>query len=673
MSRQFRFSLFLCLLLAIGASAALHAQDATSDPPQPISVSHSEPTQFTNGQAGILSVFGANFTADTTIRLVGMGLLPVTFVNSGALTAALPSDLPTGQYTIEVSAPGGGTVASPNTLTVVAPVVLPTAAPPTLIPTTAPTLEPPTPIPGQPSLIVRDFAAIPSIVAPGGPVGLTFVLLNQGNRTAQGVSVALDSGGKFYPAAGQAGAALPDLPPGSSVQVTLSALAARDAAEGPTNIPITMAYRDFEGKTYTAKADLAVEIAALNEMAQVTLVRYVVEPALAVPGAPVTIRVTVSNSGNATAAHVLLRIAGEKNVLLAGEQGDSFPIGDIAAGQSVTVDLPLVVNPEADAGPQSQPVTLSYLQSAAAKDTTTSMTIEVARVTQPEALILLASYSTGDDEAALHPGDRFTLKLTLNNVGSADAVETLVTFGTVDVPPASSGDTGSGSGSGSSGSGSSSSGSGGAFAPLGAGDTLFLGTVGVGASIALEQEFIVNSSVTSGIYSLPITVRYQKSDGSAATQNLRASVIVVAPLRVQTSLASPLPETANVGEPLPVSLKVANHGTSAFNVTAAAVTAENAELLDGANTLLSPIKADKDETISATILPSAAGEYSVTFTLTYTDDLNRVQTLTQTFSGQAVVPPEPELPPDMPVTPAAAPEEENFLGRLLLGFLGLGG
>ena len=259
------FYLAFLIVLLIGASLSVLAQETTETPvdptatvaPQPVMVIHTEPGQFTNGQVGVLSVFGANFTDQTTVRLVGIGLLQVTFVNGGALTAVLPADLSPGQYGIEVSTPGGGSAMSPNSITVSSPPQpLPTAAPPTDVPTAFPTLVPPTAVPGQPSLIVRDFAAIPSIVAPGAPLALTFVLLNQGNRAAQGVSVSLDPGGKFLPANGQAGVALPDMPPGSSVQVTLNAMAARDAAEGPTNIPITMSYRDFEGKPYTDKATL---------------------------------------------------------------------------------------------------------------------------------------------------------------------------------------------------------------------------------------------------------------------------------------------------------------------------------------------------------------------------------------------------------------------------------
>ncbi len=658
---------FLLLLVAL-LSVALPRSPAAVQGQGAVTVTNSEPGTFVNGQvAGVLSVFGSNFTESTTIRLVGLGLLDVTFVNSGALRAVLPPELPTGVFGIEVSDPAGGTVISPNTLTVVTPPPIPpTAAPPTDIPTAVPTAQPtsvPTALPGQPSLIVRDFVAIPSTTSPGGAVALNFVLVNQGNRTAQGVSVAIDSGGKFVPAGGRAGSTLPDMPPGSSVQVNLNVLTAMDATEGPTSVPITMSYYDFEGTAYTSKADLSVTVAASEEISQVTLVRYEFEPQTAIPGEPVTVRISVSNTGNRLASRVLLRVAGENSILLAGAQGDSFPLGDIAPGEGVTAELPMIVNPAAEAGPQSQPVTISYTQDTEPKESTTSMTIVVARVIRPEPLILLQDYSLGDDVETLSPGDRFTLSLTLQNVGEGDAPGVLVTFGTVEGGTSSNGTPPSG------GSITPSS----AFAPLGAGDTLFLGTLAAGGNLALEQEFIVNSSVTSGIYSLPITVRYQKSDASVDQQNLRASVIVIAPLRLQTSLESPLPETLNTGEPYPVTLQLVNQGTTTINMISASVTAENAEIVDGAEALLSPIRADDDDSLTALIMPQEEGEFSVTFSLRYTDDLNRERTMDLTFAGAAVTPPPfeppPEIIPEMPVEE----EEENFLGRLLLGFLGLGG
>jgi hypothetical protein len=216
----------LIVLMVVAAlallSGAVFAQSGEGGPveqplqPQqetPLSVTGAEPPSVTSGQNNTISVFGANFTNSSVVRLVGFGLLETTFINGNALTAVVPGSVGPGTYTINVSDPANGEAVAPTQLTVNAPFV-PTAtfttAPTFSPPTPTNTLAPPTPVPGQPSLVVRNFTSIPSGVAPGGSVVISFEIVNQGNRTAEGVSVSLDSGGKFVPAAGQASATLPN-------------------------------------------------------------------------------------------------------------------------------------------------------------------------------------------------------------------------------------------------------------------------------------------------------------------------------------------------------------------------------------------------------------------------------------------------------------------------------
>src|SRR5205085_154612 len=98
------------------------------------------------------------------------------------------------------------------------------------------------------------------------------------------------------------------------------------------------------------------------------------------------------------------------------------------------------------------------------------------------------------------------------------------------------------------------------FAPLGAGDTIYVGTIaGSGGDYELTQDFIVSGTVNSGIYSLPVTLRFNKPDGSAGQVNLRASIVVVAPPKLQIILDSPIPENVNAGEPFPIALTFKNN------------------------------------------------------------------------------------------------------------------
>lgn len=654
----------------------------TAQTPLPIVVSSLEPGTVRNDAAATISVFGSGFSAQTTVRLVGVGLLSVTYINPGALMASVPAGTTPGVYAVEVSDPVTGTTVAPISVTVQPPPtpfpttgVLPTFEPPTPFPTQAP----PTPMPGQPSLVARSFVAVPSPAAPGDTIRLLIELVNQGSRNADGITVSVGADGNFSPANGTAGVTLPSLPAGASVSIELNVVAARTAPAGAANIPIQMSYRDFSGSTYTSNASLSVIITEVSRAAQLIVARYSLEPNPVVPGEPVTLELLVVNTGNVPANSVLVRTSGD-SVLLPGISGDSFPLGDMLPGQTTSVRMPMIAASDAEAGPRAQGLTLSYVAEGEAGETTTSVTIPVSEVTPETPRILLDTYSYGDD--ILRPGMRFMLDLTLENVGRGTARDLAVTFGNVETsggtPPGGGGDGGSDSGSGS-GSTTTTTVPGNAFATLGTGGTRFIGDMLAGESLDLTQEFIVSGTVASGIYTLPVTLRYTLSDGDAVQEVLPVSVVVVSPPRVQTNLETPLPETINVGEAIPLGLSVVNLRTTEIAFFRAEVVTENAEILEGASQPLMPLKGNDDQMISALIMPQAPGSYSVTYRLHYRDDLNQEQVIEIPFTGEAVEPPpmpepvDPFPPEEVPVEPVDTAQPDNSLGMLLLGFLGLGG
>jgi hypothetical protein len=182
--------------------------------------------------------------------------------------------------------------------------------------------------------------------------------------------------------------------------------------------------------------------------------------------------------------------------------------------------------------------------------------------------------------------------------------------------------------------------------------------------------------VKSGIYSLPITLNYRKPDGEAVKENLSASLLVVVPPRLLVNLQSPVPEIANVGEPFPLALDIVNAGDATVKLTLARVEAENADVLEGQEIPLSPLANDEDTSINALVMSMSEGPVEVTVTILYLDDLNREQTIVNSYSSQAMLPPTPEFMPT-PETPDQAGGEGdaapgNLIERLLLGLLGLG-
>lgn len=630
-----------------------------TDEPTPIpqiSVTGSEPQQITSGTQGTLSIFGANFTADSTVRLVGYGLLSVTFVNSSALTAALPAVIPAGTYGVEVSDPVRGTAVSPNTLTLLP---QPTTPAPTDRP--APTSPPPTAIPGQPSLIVRSYNVSPTNVAPGGTIALVIDVYNQGNYTAKAVSLMVDSGGSFVPSSNQASVLLPDIAPGGSTTATLTAIARDDASPGTTTIPITLSYRDEDGATYSSSGTLAASVREVIEISQLTLSGYAIAPNPARPGEPVVVTIQISNSGNETASQVLLRIPTNEGVLLAGPQGDSFPLGSLGPGQSRTVDLALIASPEASAGPQNQSVNITYFQGGDSNQVTGSMTIQMAERQVDAPLLLLSSYDSGQD--VLQPGDRFTLTMTLQNVGTAPVSDLIVLFSAQESENGGTTYT--------------------TFAPQGAGGTIYVGELAAnGTVVELTHDFVVDGTVSSGIYGLPIRMRYKLPDGTQEEDFLQASLVVVQLPRLQFSREIEPPARATVGQSFPLLVRVANIGSQDVDLTVARVSVDGGEVTDGAETFMGTLRVLDDTEIEAEILPTQEGPVTITLSLFYLDDLNRERSFELTFETTAVARPTPPPPPertapglDFVPLPEEAPiqqPEGDVVGRLLLGLLGLG-
>lgn len=664
----------MSLLVLVGV---VIAQDPASTPeesgrqPCVVTFERMYPREFTTGTAGTLTIEGSGFdgTRNPVVSVIGFRALTTTVLNSERIIATIPADIPPRDvYRIAISQPGCGdpiySPTNPRNFTVL--------AAPTPIPT-QPIIDIPTPAPTQPSLIARNFSANPSVVRPGEIVTLTFEVFNQGTGTAFGVSAALDSGGAFIPSGGQATTLIPDVFPGGVAVVSLNAVAGAEAKGGPTSIPITIRYRSADGEALTSTAALSVTVEQVVNATQLILSRYEVSPNPAIPGQPVTLNVQITNTGTTVAERALLRV-GSEGVLLAGAQGDTFSLADLQPGATAGVNMPLIVKTDAKPGPQPQPYSIAFTENGEAKTLEGTITIEIARVVEERPLILIDSYTI--DRDPLEPGDAFILTLTLKNAGTINAIGMLVTFGTVEASGGGDPDGGSGNGSGNGSTTSTTPST--TFAPMGTGGTIFVGDVQADTETTFEQQFMVNGSTNTGIYSLPITLRYQTEDGRQIQDNLRASVVVIKPPALRFTLQSPPLDTVNVGDVITLAYDIVNSGQTLLDLTNATTTAENADVIDGAETMIGSIAAADQSTYTATVIPNAEGEVTITVTFRYIDELNSERAIEYVYTVNAFMP--PPLPTDsfIPIDPIPTPEpeepvdESNILGRLLLGLLGLG-
>ncbi|HRE48269.1 MAG TPA: CARDB domain-containing protein [Aggregatilineales bacterium] len=626
-------------------------------PPGPLQINRVEPTTLLAGKGGVISIFGANFTSGSVVRLVGWGFVDTRFINSGAITASINDSVPAGQYGIEVNDPVTGVRQAPFPLLLLA--QTPTPSP-------EPTLKP-----GEPSLVVSSFSSIPAVVRAGDEFTVRFTLVNRGERPALGVTAAVDSGGKFASAGGQGAVNVADIGVGRSATVTLQAVAAADAPAGATVFTIALKYRDLEPKNYETKVTITVTVAVKEAgVTQLALDRYAITPENPAPGQAVDVFMVIANIGSETARGAALSFKAENAALLPGLGGSTFALGDISPGETVEISVPMIVNTAAKPGAQPQSIALtSILSDGKTQENAAIITINVAAAGVKAALMLLQSYNADVDP--ITPGAKFTLKMVLQNAGNDSAENILLTFGTVEKSGGSSG--GSGDGSGGTGGGTSSTPSE-TFAPIGSGGTILVGDIPMGESKTIEQMFMTNGTVASGIYNLPITLIYRRGDGSEGKDTLRAGLIVVALPDLTINVEQPLLETVNVGEPASVALTVVNNGSGTVSMIDAETRVTNGTLMGNATQQLTPLASGEDVTIRADIMALAEGDMTVTVVIRYRDALRQTREILREFRAVAVQP--PPLPTFEPVeptpTPSPTPSQEDTLRRILLGLLGLG-
>lgn len=628
-----------------------------------VCVTRFEPAIFQQETGGTMTVYGQNFSQTDKVRLVGYGLLQTTWISSGIMTASVPANIiAAGQYRLHIVNEAGQRIARSGDVNIVG---KPQEVP--QIPTQ------PAPTPGAPGLVVRNFQSSPNPVSVGSVVTIQLELVNQGTGPALGIVATLGEGDKFSPA-GTASFTVGDMPPGTTRTVQITALVGESVTNGINTVPVRISYRSAGGETRDTSAAATVNVIKTEETSLLTMSGYQIAPEAVKPGDIVNIKFTIMNAGTRDALNGLLRISGDNSVLLPADRGDTLLIGNVSPGGVLTLDMPMRVSQTAKSGSQVQSIAITYTDGAESRTFNTSIAINVETALIPAPLMLVREYNIGD-LSELVPGQTFSLKAVIDNIGTGDATNLLVSFGaTITETEDISGtpEPGSPPGGGSGGS------TGTIFAPTGTGETRYFERFDAGDSLELEQQFLVSGTVKSGIYNLPIVVRYTSTDGTQKQTTLPLNLLVVAQPRLQTQLMAPIPEMMEAGMPVTLSWQLTNLDNTDIKINNALVMAENGEVVNGADVFLGTLKGEKKSSFEATIIPTAEGEIKISMTLNYLDDMNRSQQLVYEYSAQVTAPFVPEepidpgnQPPVIEETPTPEPPRD-VVQDLIFGLLGLG-
>lgn len=281
--------------------------------------------------------------------------------------------------------------------------------------------------------------------------------------------------------------------------------------------------------------------------------------------------------------------------------------------------------------------------------------------------LIVTAYETSVEQ--LQPGMTFTLSLTVQNQGNADAerITMIVGGGTASGGEAGGTPTAGGGISGAGGEFSK-------FAPVGASNVQTLGSLVIGDSLDASMAFIVNAAIDPGAYPVKVSFVYEDAQNSDFVDDQVVTLLVVKRPSVQMNFFSP-PPPFFVGEPGPLSLQIINTGSKtavlgAFSVAAADAVIENGTVFVG------NLEPGGFYPLDATIFPGVEGTQELELSINYTDDFGQSQTITQTVTIEVLPPMVFEEPVEEPIDAEPEPELEpetplQTFWRFILGLIGL--
>jgi hypothetical protein len=502
----------------------------------------------------------------------------------------------------------------------------------------------------RPFLVLTGSSADPGQPAAGTSFQLDLDVANQGDADAHNVQLALSS--DAFVAIGSGSTLYQDKIPDGDDETMGTRLTVTDTATpGVHSITVDMRYEDRDGKVFTDRATVGVDVAASVQQ-PVIVVQAVRMPSRVAPGIPFTIALDLANTGSQPATNVVVAPAAGPLALQGG--GGSAPVY-IPAGGLATVSLRVAAaSPEAP-GAVSQTLDIRYNgPTGAAFATTHVVGVVITGGAGTDPLPMVTGYRAGD-QLGLHPGQVFELVLDVTNVGVADAFRTMMALGGGTAPTAASGTAAATSGS-----------SLGVFAPLDTSNMRYLGHLPAGGTTTVTQRLIVDGAAKPGPYVLEIAMTYVDAKGTTLSNTEVISLVVTRPVDLALTATSPVTTTV-AGESLPYPVEVLNRGANTVNVKEVTVAGpDSVEITDGSR-YVGPLDAGASDTLEPVLTPGKEGPLAIEITAHYLDDLNNDQVVTQTYTLTVTA-----AAPETAAPASGTPGEGNLFIRVLKGFLGLG-
>ena len=499
----------------------------------------------------------------------------------------------------------------------------------------------PAPVPGV--LISRsEMADLPA----GSEAEITVSFRNLGDVALKSPVAAFTPADGISLAGGASSFLLEDIPGGGTGSVTLKVRAA-DSASGAQSLGVELrfSYGEDAPASGTASDRLTIPVKAKPAAAQplVLISRSDISSPIS-PGEVFDLVLTFKNTGSVAVKNAAASVSPSEGLSLLNA-ASTFPVADIAPGQSASVTVKLQGANQISSAAQSLSVDLRYTYDSAGTATaaTASDRLNIpakaasaaSSAEKPVPNVVVQKFEYGGKPVAA--GGRFPLSFTFENTGTAK-VENIVV--TVD--------------------------GGECFTVDGGSNTAHYDALGAGKALTQEMPMQAVPTCKSGAQAVTVSFKYEYVDAgkrSAVTSDIRLSVPVSQPDRFQ--LNQPAAASFTAGEEGEVTLAYVNKGRADIGNLEAQLVGEGFESPAKVQ-YLGNVAAGTSGSIGFALTPEAAGKLDLAIKVTYEDaDL---QTQTKEFPLSLMVEegvPEPDfapddadLPPDrpawLPVIPATA-------------------
>lgn len=496
---------------------------------------------------------------------------------------------------------------------------------------------------GTPILVIEGYSTAPNPLTSGESFLLNVTVKNAGTKHADDVRASISPGSQFV-LLGVA-ASVGKLDPGQSAGISLQVQAPKLAA-GAYDLALQFAYRIGNSGEQITQRSVGVTIGGGNTT-PAGKPQMVIESAtpLITPnaiGEPFDIALVFRNVGGRT-AYGLSATLKLNEYLSPAEGSGSSQLGDVEAGQAVTLTLSMVLNKATPASRIAQTLSLAYRDSANTSYTADeTASLDLGAVGRHNPQLILSAYTTTPDRPA--PGETFTLTLGVNNVGAGAAKNILLRLGDDDngLKP---------------------------FLSLNTSNVAYQSEIAPGATVTLTYKLMMDGAATGGAYSLKVALSYENALGEAETESELIGLLTLTRPQLQITLTKPLSDSVAVGQTFDIPVEVINIGRQRVDVSTIEVVSDDLRLTKN-SLYIGPLDSSISGGLTAKATAQAEGQATFTIIIHYRDELNQMQTIEQTMTinvqaANALIPAQNQSP--------ASPQASGGVWQAILRFFGLGG